>query len=130
MRNNRPDISFDESFKNGTTWTHTKEVEVKTASKPVTSSGYPTKKRDLPRPCYHCGGNHWDVDCKDSKKDTKKVLFITADGEDEKTKTLLDDEDIRALRDIEAIAEESSDSEESENESKVRRLSVTTFQYR
>lgn len=88
----------------------TKE-EAKNARKPAdaASSKTPDAKRPPPRPCKHCGGKHWDIDCKD-----KKVLFNAAD-DDSEDDTVLDEEDLATYEELQAAAAE-MDSDSSKNE--------------
>ena len=75
------------------------------------------RKREPLRPCRHCGGNHWDNDCTDSKK----VLKIDPDDMDidqdedksnEENNEDLDSYDLETYAALEALAEgESMDSQ-------------------
>ena len=87
-----------------------KEVKPKKPLEPSKTKANVRPKRTPPRPCRHCGGDHWDNDCTDSKKvlkiepDDPDEMEIDEDEENEDDE--LDPYDAETYAALEALAEE------------------------
>ena len=103
----------------------TSQAKVTKPKKPLEASkakGNVRPKRSPPRPCRHCGADHWDNDCtSDKKTDDKKVLKVEEmevedmdvdegewEGEENEEEDLFDPYDTETYAALEALAEEES----------------------